>query len=413
MRSLMIGWLWLLCASCSPPHRTASSDEALADAIVHDVAPACPTAITGTVYAPNGTLPLYDVRVYVPLSDPGPLTEGVTCERCSASVPGGALATATTDARGRFRLEGVPPDRSFPLVIATGKWRRQLTMPAVAACTDTEFPSGTFRLPRNRSEGDIPRIAVALGSCDPLACVLTKLGIDSSEFGDSSSGPQRVVFYATDTPHPGSPQPTQSLWGNLDELKKFDMVINSCECGEYNSNKTSPDVLRQYADIGGRVYGSHYHYTWARNLIPAWTATASWEGGAYEVGDPALVDTSTADGEAFAEWLVETGASTVYGEVPLVMRTNDVSTVVPPTQRWLYSRTVGTGPQTTDFLSFETPVGAASGEHCGKVVHAGMHVSAGYVDSNFPVSCTAELTPNEKALVFLLFDLGSCIDIIL
>ncbi|MGE0548358.1 MAG: carboxypeptidase-like regulatory domain-containing protein [Kofleriaceae bacterium] len=400
----------LMSASCAPPS-TGDGDQPGTDAVGADAAPACPTAITGTVYAPNGTLPLYDVQVYVPLEDPGPLTEGVTCQRCTSSLPGGALTSTRSDSRGQFRLEGVPAGRSFPLVIATGKWRRKITIPAVDACTDTAFPAETFRLPRNRSEGDIPRIAVVLGRCDPLACILTKLGIDRAEFGDQSSGPHRIVFYASDTPHPGSPARAEALWSNLDELKKFDMVINSCECGEYNDRKTSPDVLRQYADIGGRIYGSHYHYTWARNLIPAWGNTASWVAGEYE--GSALVDTSFAKGKAFAEWLVETGASQVYGEVPLQSRSNDVSTIVAPTQRWLYSRPVGMAAPTTDFLSFETPVGAPSGEQCGKVVFAGMHVSAGSVDSNFPVSCTAEFTPNEKALAFLLFDLGSCIDIIL
>jgi len=50
---------------------------------------------------------------------------------------------------------------------------------------------------------------------------------------------------------------------------------------------------------------------------------------------------------------------------------------------------------------------------CGKVVHAGIHVSeSSSVDSTFPSGCTTGLSQDEKAMVFLLFDLGSCVDII-
>src|SRR4051812_21853341 len=39
------------------------------------------TTVTGTVYAPNGTLPLYNAIVYVPNSTPDPLTHGATCDK--------------------------------------------------------------------------------------------------------------------------------------------------------------------------------------------------------------------------------------------------------------------------------------------------------------------------------------------
>src|SRR6185369_1373833 len=47
-----------------------------------------PTTLSGTVYAPNGTLPLFGVDVYVPETDPGPLTEGAVCARCDQGLQG-------------------------------------------------------------------------------------------------------------------------------------------------------------------------------------------------------------------------------------------------------------------------------------------------------------------------------------
>jgi len=398
---LLIGSLLL--AACGPNKR-GEDDDGIPDAPPPD-AP-CPTTISGKVFAPNGTLPLYNVTVYIPQLLPTAFTDGVTCSQCTTSLPGGSVTQTKSDAEGKFVLSDVPPGTDVPVVITTGKWRRQLTVPFVAKCVDTPIPDGTFRLPKNRNEGDIPKIAIVTGGCDPLACIVSKMGVDSSEFGSSSAGPQRITFYnGTGGSAPGTPQPATALWGSLPEMMKFDMVINSCECSEYNENKTTPDLLKQYADAGGRVFGSHYHYTWTKNLIPAWQGVAQWGGASTTAPD--LVDTSHPDGQAFSKWLTAVGASTIPGQITLGTKTGDAGPVNAPTTRWLYS----TG-NATDYLSFKTPVGLPQEMQCGKVVYAGMHVSSGTVGTTFPTACSTTFTPDEKALVFLLFDLGSCVDII-
>jgi hypothetical protein len=366
----------------------------------------CPTAITGKVFAPNGTLPLYNVTVYAPISDPPPFPAGVQCGQCATQLPGGSYTSAISDAEGRFRLEGVPPGQNVPIIVTTGKWRRKLIVPDVPACQDTAIPDGEFRLPKNRTEGDLPKIAVVTGGCDPLACILSKLGIDNTEFGSSATSAQSVIFYnGSGGVAPGTPAASTVLHGSLDEMKKYDLLINSCECSEHNENKTAPDLLKQYADLGGRVFGSHFHYTWSKNLIPSWQSTASWVAGSNTTPD--LVDTSHPSGMALAQWLVTVGASTTLGEIPLMTKTRNAGAVIAPTTRWLHAS--GTAPQTTHYLSFNTPVGAMKEQQCGKVVYAGMHVSQGSVGATFPAACGAMFTPDEKTLVFLLFDLTSCV----
>ena len=79
-----------------------------------------------------------------------------------------------------------------------------------------------------------------------------------------------------------------------------------------------------------------------------------------------------------------------------------------------WSRISSGQPATTHYLSFKTPVGTPPMDQCGKVVYAGMHVAGdSTVGATFPAGCSSTFSPDEKALVFLLFDLSSCVDIIL
>ncbi len=393
----------IVIAGCGPAGRD-QGDDGSGDAGPVDAA--CPTSISGKVFAPNGTLPLYNVTVYAPISDPPPFPPGVQCTQCQANLPGGSYASATTDAEGKFTLQGIPAGFNVPVIVTTGKWRRKILVPVVTECADTPLPDGTFRLPKNRTEGEMPRIAVVTGGCDGLACIFSKIGIDRTEFGSSSAGPESVVFYnGAGGAAPGTPAAATALWGSLGELKKYDLVINSCECGENNQNKTAPDLLKQYADMGGRVFGSHFHYTWSKNLIPSWQSTATWSSGSS--GAPDLVDMSHPAGSALAQWLVAVQASTMLGQIQLGEKTPNASAVSAGTTRWLHAS--GTNP-TSHYLSFQTPVGVPAGQQCGKVVYAGMHVSStDDVSTSFPMGCSATFTPSEKALVFLLFDLTTCV----
>src|SRR5690606_14252094 len=94
------------------------------------------TSISGVVYAPNGTLPLYNVNVYVPNAPVGAFSDGAQCDRCGGTLSGSPLVKAVTDTMGRFTLTNVPVGTDVPLVIQVGKWRRQLTVPTVTECTD-------------------------------------------------------------------------------------------------------------------------------------------------------------------------------------------------------------------------------------------------------------------------------------
>jgi len=171
------------------------------------------TTVTGNVFAPNGTLPLYNVVVYVPNAPLEPIATGASCDHCG-SVSGKPLVSALTDVNGKFELQNVPVGKDIPLVVQVGKWRRKITIPNVDKCVENKVAATETRLPKNKAEGDIPQIAVTTGRCDQLACLLPKLGLDASEF-TASSGPGRLHVYRG-AAHPQSapiaaPAPTGSL----------------------------------------------------------------------------------------------------------------------------------------------------------------------------------------------------------
>jgi hypothetical protein len=394
-----------------------------------DCGPGAVTSVSGVVTAPNGTLPLYNAIVYVPNAPLQPLADGATCDRCG-SVSGEPLVATITDVEGKFRLENVPVGDDIPLVIQIGKWWRKITLPPVQKCVDNPITDTSLtRLPRNRAEGDIPRIAVTTGRCDQLACLLPKLGLDASEF-TPSTGDGRLHLYrgaahprgaGIPAPAPAGTVDAEKLWSDTASLLRYDMVLLSCECDEHEETKpaAAKQALYEYAAAGGRVFASHFHYTWAET--GPLSATAEWMGSPSNPENqpgPYLVDTSFAKGEAFAKWLVNVGASSKLGEVPISQPRENVGAVKGPTQRWVYRKTPNPAiPEATKYLTVNTPVEKPIDEQCGKFVYADMHLYGGDVqdpatalpDDDFPSSCSPTLTPEEKALAFLFFELSSCV----
>ena len=399
-----------------------------------------PTSLSGTVYAPNGTLPLYGVDVYVPRSDPGPLPAGAQCDRCDRGLLGGSFAQTRTDEAGKFKLENVPATANVPLVIQTGKWRRQLVIANVAACEDQPIPVADTRLPKNRSEGDLPTIAISTGSADALECLPLKLGVDPKEITTPSAG-GRIQLFANPVAGQGANQfaanwpggagafgASQTLWSTVDNLKPYDIVILSCEGNQYPGSKPTSalNAMKAYADLGGRVFASHWHNIWIEGAVgstapPQWQGLATWNNSAttfnsppYGPDGPDFIDeVNNPKGMAFATWMLNVMGSPTRGVIPISNGKQTVTSVDPTkAERWVYwinaAQTVF--PQN---FQFTTPNELPTDQRCGKVVFSDMHVSSGSTSlpgTPYPGGCsTAPLTEQEKALAFMFFDIASCV----
>jgi hypothetical protein len=420
----------------------------------------CPTGntttISGTVYDPAGTNPVYNVSVYVPdPASPLPVLDSIplTCS-CSQLYPASVLAAGfPTDASGHFEIP-CAPSGTISLVVQTGKWRRQYDGITINANQTNQVPA--MRLPANSSEGSLPNFAISTGGADSLECLPLRIGVSSSEYVLGSATGGHIHIYSGfngATMQAGSVQSYQGLWDQPADLNQHDVVLLSCEGQETTGGTPGvpmtaafQNYLMNYANAGGRVFASHYHYAWF-NTGPFNTGAnrlAAWITGAQPIDDtvsfPTDVDTTLASGGAFPEgaalqqWLGNVGALTA-GQLPVWFARHNVQALVaPPSTEWIHlDPSVNQAPSATQYFTVDTPIGATAEAVCGRVVYSDLHVSGGPgtnapgVPPDYPRTgggrngggmrggivpsgCAAHpLTPQEEALEFMLFDLSSCI----
>ena len=323
--------------------------------------PACTggvvTTLSGTVYDPAGKVPLSNVDVFIPNAALAQYVDGPACDTCSMALSGSPVVRTKTDTAGHFTLGNssadVPVGSNIPLVVQVGRWRREVTVSTVAACADTAVAADMTRLPRNQSEGHLPKIALTTGGVDALECLLRKIGISDSEF----------------TPEAG----------------------------------------------GGRVFASHGHNYWFEHGPAPWPTIANFDHqDDLAIPFTATIDTSFTRGAELAQWLVNVGGSTTLGQLVIRGAQHTINTVGTGRQ-WIYSTT----PRSVQYLDATTPIQGAA---CGRVVLSDIHVSTGGAsateddsspDLAYPDGCrTMDLSPQEKTLEFMIFDLSSCIEII-
>jgi hypothetical protein len=424
------------------------------------------TSISGIVTDPAGKNPLFDIEVYVPGAALQPLTSGVGSDACdcSALYKSGAVVSTITGVDGSFKLTNAPVGASVPVVVQIGKWRKLLQV-KTTQCMDN--PQGSISLPSTVAAGDtndnMPQIAVSTGSADTLECLMRRIGLPTTEYTAGAGGTGHVHVFAggeaggkgggggggggvgkPETPGmAGAPASNLNLWANQGQLMPYDIVLLSCEGAEtYDAN---PPALESYLNAGGRAFASHFHYAFFSGPITsmqAYTAPADWgtnlatwsgdKGGDTDGVIGGIIDQTLngstapfAKGVDLYQWL---GLVNALGQNGVAQHELSIyqprynAVVGPgnkPSQPWIIADQTSGQSGATMYFSFDTPVNAPPGPnggppaYCGRAVFSDLHVAGNPMTMDTgdpPTGCSdGDLSPQEKALEFMLFDLSSCV----
>ncbi len=376
------------------------------------------TTLTGKVYAPNGIDPVYDALVYVPKTLPE-FPGKVQCEACNEPIGGTPIVTTNTAVDGSFTLVNVPATAQVPIAIQKGRFRRVVNVD-VTGCQTAEMPKSLTRLPKNQSEGDLPKMAVGVGQYDQIECVLRSIGIDESEF-TPPSGSGAIHLYDN---YEGSGAGSSSLANLLvssDKMSNYNLIFVNCTDTRANSMPSGwKQNMYDYVNAGGRLYVTDWAYDYMEQVTqfspyvffegagdettpqPADTAYYAWRGEDLtgNITDPKL-----------AEWMKVTGAS-ADGKLNIIgswALANHVSAAPDfSTHVWVDGNAAGKNRPMTATYDYNS---------CGKVLWSSYHTQepgGGDVSgaSSFPSYCKSTATtmiPQEKVLEFLIFQISDCV----
>jgi hypothetical protein len=271
-------------------------------------------------------------------------------------------------------------------------------------------------------------MAIASGSADPFQCLLLKMGISTSEF-TSPTGGGRVHYYRSNGMDTNPPaQPITALLDTIGTMMNYDVVLLPCEGMEQRRLPPSPEPqnLVQYTAAGGRLFTTHYGYSWLafpeNNPFPSTGVFVPGGCDAYNTTLSTTVDQSFPKGSSFAQWLLNVGSSTQLGTLDLIESRHDLLRTDGGSQQWLYTNIPAAvctqQPQPAVLhMTFNTPLNppplpdGGPGNQCGRVVYSDFHVSASAAGTGtFPTAChSGALTAQEKALLFMLLDVSSCV----
>jgi predicted small lipoprotein YifL len=343
--------------------------------------PMIPVSISGTVYAPNGTLPMANTLVYVTSKEPEPIPQGVYCDQC-VTLAAGTFAMSASD--GSVEIATELPAGDAWVVVQKGQFRRVRKV-TIEEDAPLELSKKDLTLPgeADPATGDtVPKMVVLKDSMDfdQIDESLKKLGITDFEVRNN-----------------------RNLLDDEDKLMKYQIVFIPCGMDDDPRSASSPskDNLQKFVAAGGKLYVTDWSYEFVRQPFPGYV---SWAQETSTLGSAATGDEwdapATAQDQGLGDWLAATGETsfTVEGNWTTITSVNTVQGLDPEGQPaditpkvWVTGKkSNGTFPTT---VSFEN--------QCGRVLFSTYHTENHFTGS--------KIFAQEKALLYVLLEVGVCV----
>lgn len=385
--------------------------------------------LTGTVYGPDGDLPVSGALVYITSEEPAGIPQEVYCAECTSL--GCDDDDTLSNADGSFTLNAASGNGKY-LVVQKGQFMRVTPIDVVAG--PSALNATVTSLPDHNDPGNglyIPLIAVGNASYDRLEDALGKFGLGDTMI---ASFEERLVpgtesFHLWDNGEdPGfdgfvSQGTFEELVSDPTLLDDYHIIFIPCSTDEFVdalSNPANVDNIREWTAAGGRWYVADWSNEWLQMVFPEYQDLNGWTGsqgsadnGSYDsladVLDPDMLAWLTALPPALGDINpLNDESHPTLGQLPQLQTVDNwsgIDMVLPV----MVDDGMGGMADVSHKVWLQGPGGAPAAVHpltvtgqfgCGKIQFTSYH-AAEFFDY-------VGLSPQELVLIYTILEIGTC-----
>ncbi|MEX1362542.1 MAG: hypothetical protein AB1Z98_05410 [Nannocystaceae bacterium] len=257
--------------------------------------------LTGTVWAPNGEIPISNALVYTTTVPPAGIPQNVYCDECQAVNCSDFFTFTNVD--GTFSLDTQAGEGRY-LVVKKGQFMRVTTLDIAEGSSGLATSRTTLPGQNNPAAGQyIPLIAVGYGSFDRIEDALGKFGMGQTnitgfeenlvpgtepfDIWDNGGGPAFDGFTSQGT--------FAQLIADPSRLDDYHIIFVPCSTDDFvaNLNPATIQNIQDWVAAGGRWYVADWSNEWMEFVFPDYQTLDgepnNADGGVYD-SDASVLD---------------------------------------------------------------------------------------------------------------------------